>query len=505
MASQKKRNFQAFMSSQSNGARNMCKPLVIIIAGPTAIGKSSIAAKICQPEFATQVIEEHSKNNCISKKDVEGIGQIISADSVQVYQGVQIGANKPSSKERAETPHHLIDIVDSTSVCQYNAADWIRDAMHVLDRITNLNTESDDDAALDKDTKLRRARIGQFLSENSQEEKEVLPVIVGGTMMYLQWLVHGRPDAMKPSHDAIERAAKTVAKFEAQDDEEEGWAAAEEHTSSLGPLFEERVKKLPGKDWYRLRRTLEVAYTLQDDDDKEEKIKKLYNGQRQGGLDTSPLYDVRCFFLCPDDRMAHTAVVDSRCEDMILKGLMEETTDLYLSGQLPEEGQQTRAIGYRQTIDFLNTHNSLDDSTFGAYLDEFTTATRRYAKKQMQWFRKDERFIFVPVQLSQPSSLRVDDVANTIKQLCIMPRQDFEKELAPALVDKKNVKINELSDEELKLPLSARTKLQNERQGKNMKFYQNRRHKLVIGSAKYDSALKEAGECAKRMQANLKE
>lgn len=89
----------------------MNKPLVIIIAGPTAVGKSSIAAKICKPEFATQVIEEHAKNNCIPKQDVKGIGQIISADSVQVYQGVQIGANKPSGKERAETPHHLIDIV----------------------------------------------------------------------------------------------------------------------------------------------------------------------------------------------------------------------------------------------------------------------------------------------------------------------------------------------------------------------------------------------------------
>lgn len=508
MTSQRKRNLQLFMSSQTNGVGNINKPLVIIIAGPTAVGKSSVAAKICKPEFATQIIQEHAKNNCTPNKDAEATGQIISADSVQVYQGLQIGANKPSREEREATPHHLIDIVDSKSVCQYNAADWMRDAMQVLDRITNPSSGSDDEAVLDVNTKARKARIDKFLFQNTEVENEVLPVIVGGTMMYLQWLVHGRPDALKPSQDAIERAANIVAKYEAQDGEEGGWIAAVEHASSLGTLFEDRVKKLPGKDWYRLRRTLEVAYTVLDDGDKEEKIKQLYNGQRHGGLDASPFYDVRCFFLCPDDRMTHTAVVDSRCEEMILKGLMKETSDLSLSGQLPEEGQQARAIGYRQTLEFLKRDNgSPDDKAFGEYLDDFTTATRRYAKKQMQWFRKDDRFIFIPVPLSQPSSLRVDEVANTIKELCTIPREEFEKELAPAPVDndKKKAKTEKLTDEESMLPLSARTKLTNERQGKNMKFYQNKRHTLVTGSEAYNTALKEATECAEQMLAVAQE
>lgn len=75
---------------------------------------------------------------------------------------------------------------------------------------------------------------------------------------------------------------------------------------------------------YRLRRTLEVALSLHSLQDKEEMAKKLYTGERSGGLDSLG-YDVRCFFLCPDDRMGHTRVIDRRCEQMLLRGLLKET------------------------------------------------------------------------------------------------------------------------------------------------------------------------------------
>jgi tRNA dimethylallyltransferase len=540
-------------SHDRNHNKDVTKPLVIIIAGPTAVGKSAVAAKICSNEWSTEIIQQHALNNANEQQNsqtnpnvqIQARGHIISADSVQVYEGVQIGANKPTITERAETPHHLIDIVDSRSVCKYNAASWMRDTMQVLDRLKHNRKDEHDGAASDADTddevlaqdeeaSVRKARIEAFLSQNVDEPKEhvdeILPVVVGGTMMYLQWLVHGRPDAMKPSPEALERAATTVAKYESmqkgQDDNDsdnesnnaQGWNAAVEHASSLGPLFADRVSKLPGKDWYRLRRTLEVAYTVLHEDNDTEKIKKLYNGQRQGGLDSSPDYDVRCFFLCPDDRMAHTAVVDSRCEQMLAKGLLKETTDLYLSGQLPDEGQQARAIGYRQTLDYLKrdikdedlipNHNSKE---FQSYLDEFTTSTRRYAKKQMQWFRKDSRFMFVPVEVAENSTSRVDTVAEIIKEMCIKSRKEFDMELIPfddptSAKQRKNVKKAGASESDKlnHLPLSARTKILNERQGKNMKFYQSKRHLLLEGSEEYALVMKEADECTARMQRTLK-
>lgn len=511
-----KRNFQLFSSTANweNMQKEPQNPLVIIIAGPTAVGKSAVAAKICSKECATEIVRQHAINNNHSselQQDVRARGNIISADSVQVYEGVQIGANKPTTEERAETTHHLIDIVDSRSVCQYNAADWMRDAMQVLDRLKNVHdmSDSEDEGAQDEETTQRKARIEKFLAENREDDKvDVLPVIVGGTMMYLQWLVHGRPDAMKPSQEAVEKAAGAVEYYASQGDGS-GWDAAIDHVSSLGPIFADRVSKLPGKDWYRLRRTLEVAYTVLEDEDMKEKIKELYNGQRQGGLDASLIYDVRCFFLCPDDRMTHTAVVDSRCEQMLSDGLLKETTDLHLSGQLPEQGQQAKAIGYRQTLDYLKRENFKpnDPEAFGAYLNEFTTSTRRYAKKQMQWFRKDNKFMFVPVPIAEDSSSRVEKVTKIIQEMCVMPRKDFEMELIPADISKKKEITKEIAYEAKgvkddtvdALPLSARTKLQNEKQGKQMKFYQSKRHSLIEGSQNYQFVMKEADECTSRI------
>ena len=95
--------------------------LVVVVAGPTAVGKSDVAAKLCASLG----------------------GLIVSADSVQAYRGVQIGANKPTQEERSETPHLLVDVVDS-SHDNYNAAEWQRDALHVI--ATLLDTQNDDNA-----------------------------------------------------------------------------------------------------------------------------------------------------------------------------------------------------------------------------------------------------------------------------------------------------------------------------------------------------------------------
>lgn len=492
------------------------KKLVIILAGPTAVGKSSIGSILCSPEMATDIMTNHAVQNGIDvTKDISSLGHVVSADSVQVYQGVQVGANKPTTEEMDKTPHHLINIVDGDSICQYNAADWMRDAVFVINNLYNYpevqsDMFSDDETELNEnedETNKRRNRISNYiqdqftaLKKKNDKERKILPVVVGGTMMYLQWLVHGRPDAMKPTEAAVEKAAATIVQYQEEDvrfddnGNSPGWDAAIKHTNSLGPIFAERVLKLQGKDWYRLRRILEVAYTVIDDDENKFNIDDLYNGQRQGGLDSME-YDVRCFFLCPNDRMAHTAIVDSRCEDMLLKGLLQETTDLTLAGLLPEQGQQARAIGYRQTLDYLKRSEYKADDTvaFSQYLDNFTTATRRYAKKQMQWFRRDEKFVFVPVQLSKPSKERSEIAAKLIRDLCILPRKDFDKELLHHSIADSGTDINDM-------PISIRTKLENEKQGKSMKFYIGKRHKLHEKSDDYLKVMKESDECTRNIQ-----
>jgi len=441
-------------------------------------------------------------------------GMIVSADSVQAYRGVQIGANKPSTEEREETPHILIDVADHVE--NYNAAEWREDAIFCIQTLLGRsNQEQENSATTPSADSNRRNEIKEYIHKSrldkgytgddgggGQEQVEkILPVVCGGTMMYLQWLVHGRPDAMRPTPTAVEISYKTIQEYQDNDNDYEG---AVKHVSSFDKIFAERAQQLTTGDWYRLRRTLEIALTVeeerkksQDESDSSSRVdslvEKLYSGQREGSL-ASLGFDVRCFFLCPDDRMSHTRVVDKRCEQMLTRGLLNETTDLSLSGCLPEMAE--RAIGYRQTLDYLNREHKktegnegegtfTEEDAFEFYLNEFTTATRRYAKKQMAWFRKDKEFMFIPVSLKLDKPDRVNAAANAINRLCQLSREDYENELFGG-------------DEYI----SGKTKRENEEQGKTMKFYIPERHLLTPGSKEYENVLAEAVDCRQRVRAN---
>jgi tRNA dimethylallyltransferase len=431
------------------------KNLVVVIAGPTAAGKSAVAALICAKER----------------------GIIVSADSVQVYRGVQIGANKPTDEERKETPHILVDVADHTE--NYNAAEWRRDAVSTIHELLSQNdkeevTDTNNNPCTANILKeVRKAR----LEKGYATDDPLLPVICGGTMMYIQWLVHGQPDAMRPSQKAVEQAEETMAKFQENND----FQGALDHVASFGEIFANRNTKLCGEDWYRLRRTLEVGLTVQDQDNKEELIEKLYSGERQGSLASSG-FDVRCFFLCPDDRMSHTRIIEERCEQMIMRGLLKETAELTLSGCMPD--MAARAIGYRQTLDYLNDDSSdrNEEEVFQTFLNDFSTATRRYSKKQMAWFRKEKDFMFVPVGLKMDKTERIETAAGAIQNYCQMSRDDYE---------------NALRDDDSP---SAASKKKNEEQGKKMKTFQSKRHILKEGTKELEDAFSQAVEFRERMQ-----
>jgi tRNA dimethylallyltransferase len=427
--------------------------LIVVIAGPTGVGKSDVAARLCK-----------------SRK-----GMIVSADSVQAFRGVQIGANKPSAEERKETPHLLVDVVDASET--YNAAEWQRDALFSIQNLLQENPQPLTQRQEEIASHVARAR----LNKGYGKEQPLLPVVVGGTMMYLQWLVHGRPDAVRPSENTVKRATEIMDRYQSKDD----WEEAVKFVAAFGETFATRTQQLCGQDWYRLRRTLEIAYTVAERGD-DGLLERLYSGEREGGLESYG-YDVRCFFLCPNDRMKHTKVVDRRCEDMVMRGLLKETTDLQLSDQLPD--MAARAIGYRQTLVYLQRENFTqhDGDALNVYLDDFTTATRRYAKKQMQWFRKDGSFAFVPVPISQAKQDRVNQAAEAIERMCSMDRNEYEKEL---LSEK----------EDGTLSMSEQTKRVNEEQGKTMKFYNFQRHLITSGSEASRDAMEQADECTRRIQ-----
>ena len=551
MANEKKRTSSYLNSTEYNTKRyamnsgldqqQQHRPLVIVLAGPTAVGKSDVAAVLCSSFTATDIILQHrqaqSRQNQ-TPQQIDTQGHVISADSVQVYRGVDIGANKPSAEERERTPHHLINVVDppnqasnnGNKVSSYNAADWMRDAEYIIRQLTLFddNNEIDDNqlSTLDTETVARRECINAFLHERLDEQihkgsrEPVLPVVVGGTMMYLTWLVHGRPDAIRPTTEAINRASNVVSSFDnkRENDEESAWNDASAYVASLGPVFSDRVSKLCGRDWYRLRRLLEVAFTIvyskiqsipggeksnacnEADILRSLKDSEIYTGIRSGSLSDAG-FDVRCFFLCPNERMSHFHTIDQRCEEMLLKGLLRETTDLYLGGALPEDSQVTRAIGYRQALEYLlrKDANMNDHDAFLSFVDDFATATRQYAKKQMQWFRKDSEFAFIPVDMERDKAERVKEVANVIAGMCQLSRKDFDAQLFMS-VNQENVDATS-SDENL--PISARTKLLNSQQGKGMKFFISKRVRLVMDSIEFRNALVDADECTRLIQ-NIK-
>ena len=398
-------------------------------------------------------------------------------------------------------------------------------------------------------------------------------------MMYLQWLVHGRPDAVRPTVDAVQRAADmidafrnttTTTAFNTHGNEEDAdvnnkvgmknntnedygddfviisavmrqdiasWDVASEFVKSLGPLFARRVTKLPGRDWYRLRRLLEVAYTISSSskmakefessigdgtsemttvDEREKKIlsnlteEEVYTGLRTDSLSDLG-YDVRCFFLCPADRMTHFHVVDDRCERMVMSGLLDETANMCISGALTTESQITRAIGYRQALQYLRREGARrnDIEALTAFMDEFMSATRQYAKKQMQWFRRDDEFAFIPIQMNDAKDIRVRNAANIIAEMCQLRRGDFDMELRssstlrPSSDDADEFTIKR--DEERQPSLSIQTKMDNEKQGKTMKFFISKRIHLVHGMAEFTRILSEADRCTCLVQGSIED
>ena len=143
----------------------MAKPQICIIAGPTAVGKSKVAL-----ELALNPTARH----------------IISVDSVQAYKHVQIGANKPSVEELKIAPQHLVSIIDAHET--YTAADFRSKALQVIEDITaNEPTQS---------------RIW----------------VVGGTMMYIDWFLHGFPDAPATSDAAIAEANQLIGTYKEEGD-----------------------------------------------------------------------------------------------------------------------------------------------------------------------------------------------------------------------------------------------------------------------------------------------
>ena len=161
------------------------------------------------------------------------------------------------------------------------------------------------------------------------------------------------------------------------------------------------------------------------------------------------LYDMRCFFLCPVDRLALFEKIDARCEKLVLAGILAETAGLLARDTLRPGSVASRAIGYRQAIEYLCRSNGDgsgdgepfergDEKAFDAFLQKFGTATRNYAAQQLKWFRRDRAFFFLPVPLgttegnhsaASPVGGADENALEVVRRLATCPRDEYEAAL----------------------------------------------------------------------------
>jgi len=287
------------------------RPRCIALAGPTASGKSAASLAIAQ------------------RWPVE----IISVDSALVFRGMDIGTAKPTPQERAQVPHHLIDITDPLQA--YSAADFVRDATRLMGEIGS------------------RGRI---------------PLLVGGTMLYFKALMQGLDEM--PRADASVRA-RIEARAHAL-----GWPALHAELAKVDPIT---AGRLFPNDSQRVQRALEVF---------EVSGQPISAFQTGGAKHSGPLAPDQLLSLEPDDRAWLHARIAQRFDAMLADGFIDEVLGLRARGDLHPDLPSMRCVGYRQAWEALDAAgDQLTGAQLAALRDRGIFATRQLAKRQITWLR----------------------------------------------------------------------------------------------------------------------
>jgi len=272
--------------------------------GPTASGKSALAMALARA------------------LDVE----IISVDSAQVYQDMNVGTAKPSDAERAAVPHHLIDIIPPTEA--YSAARFRNDALRLADEVS------------------ARGR---------------LPLLVGGTMLYFKALREGLSDL--PEADPEVRAAIDA------EAALRGWPGMHAQLAYIDP---QTAARLQPTDSQRIQRALEL-HRLTGRPPSE-----LFAGRRKR---EAPFRLIE-IALVPGDRAELHRRIEARFDAMLANGLVDEVRALREKYTLSPDIPSMRAVGYRQAWDYLERNfDQTELRNRGIY------ATRQLAKRQLTWLR----------------------------------------------------------------------------------------------------------------------
>ena len=258
-------------------------------------------------------------------------GEIVSCDSMQIYRGMDVGTAKATTEERLRAPHHMLDLVSPTE--DFSVDNYKRLALRCAAEIS--------------------ARGG-------------LPIFVGGTGLYIDALMRGDAPGVPPSDR--EYRDRLLSGIKDEGDAYRLWRR-------LFEVDRESAEKIHKNNVKRVIRALEIY-------DKTGIPKSVLDRQSR---DTSAEIDVGMLVLDFHERETLYSRIDMRVDMMIRDGLIDEVRSLYNAGLLVEKTTAYQAIGYKELIGYIQGERSLDDCT-----REIKLASRRYAKRQLTWFRHEE-------------------------------------------------------------------------------------------------------------------
>ena len=279
------------------------RPRVVAIGGPTATGKTALSLALAQ-RFG---------------------GEIINADSMQVYRQLSVGTAKPTAEERAQAPHHLLDFLPPEQ--PYSVADFTAAAADLIGQIT------------------ARGR---------------LPLVVGGTGLYITSLLNGVRFAPEDTDPELRRRLQQQA-------ETQGAEVLYARLQAVDPAYAAKVHphNLP-----RVIRALELY---------ESTGRTMSEQQRQSRPAAAP-YRSLCLCLTRRDRAVLYRRIDQRVDKMLREGLLPEAELVWQNRERYRTAAQ--AIGYKEFFPYFEGKEPLDTC-----VNRLKQATRQYAKRQLTWFR----------------------------------------------------------------------------------------------------------------------
>lgn len=287
------------------------QPLIAVV-GPTASGKTAVGIALAK----------------------EYNGEVVSADSMQIYKGMDIATAKPDEEEMQGIPHHLISELEPTS--SFSVAEYVKLAQQKIEDIA------------------ARGKI---------------PILVGGTGLYVSSLIDNINFENAITDGSVRRRLTEEA-------EQIGNEAMLERLREIDP---EAAEKIPAANLVRVIRALEVYEVTGIPFSRHKELNRMQDS----------LYNACMIGLTYKDRNVLYDRINKRVDIMLQKGLIEECRAVYENEKL---GTACQAIGYKELIPYFENKKTKEEC-----IDKIKQYSRNYAKRQLTWFRRDERIQWVEI------------------------------------------------------------------------------------------------------------